>query len=153
MKLLQTNIQHRRDALTIAEILEDVFINIYLPENRRLVSINEQPNTKQAAALAFFEERIKQLYSNFIDLLQVCDEDLNSSLFLFFSLQQIAHDPIGPIRMKAVSMLERLLSQRPEQEKHLLELIVDKLGDPDSNVAAKTLHLLNQLCKKNHFLF
>ena len=45
-------------------------------------------------------------------------------------------------------MLERLLSHRPEQEKHLLELVVDKLGDPDSNVAAKTLHLLNQLCKK-----
>ena len=47
-------------------------------------------------------------------------------------------------------MLERLLSQRPEQEKHLLELIVDKLGDPDSNVAAKTLHLLNQLRKKKY---
>jgi hypothetical protein len=45
-------------------------------------------------------------------------------------------------------MLERLLSKRPEQEKRLLELIVDKLGDPDSNVAAKTLHLLNQLCNK-----
>jgi ribosome biogenesis protein MAK21 len=48
-------------------------------------------------------------------------------------------------------MLERLLSQRPEQEKRLLELIVDKLGDPDSNVAAKTLHLLNQLCMKFFF--
>jgi hypothetical protein len=89
VKLLQTNIQHRRDALTIAEILEDVFINIYLPENRRLVSMNEQPNTKQAAALAFFEERIKQLYSNFIDLLQVCDEDLNLSLFLFFPFSKL----------------------------------------------------------------
>jgi hypothetical protein len=89
VKLLQTNIQHRRDALTIAEILEDVFINIYLPENRRLVSINEQPNTKQAAALAFFEERIKQLYSNFIDVLQVCDEDLNLSLFLFFPFSKL----------------------------------------------------------------
>jgi len=50
-------------------------------------------------------------------------------------------------------MLERLLSQRPEQEKHLLELVVDKLGDPDSNVAAKTLHLLNQLCKKKKSFF
>ena len=67
--------QHRRDALTIAEVLEDVFINIYLPENRRLFSINQQsnqPNTKQTAALAFIEETIKQLYSSFIDLLQVC---------------------------------------------------------------------------------
>jgi hypothetical protein len=44
-------------------------------------------------------------------------------------------------------MIERLLAQRPEQEKRLLELVVDKLGDPDSNVAAKTLHLLNQLCE------
>jgi len=50
-------------------------------------------------------------------------------------------------------MLERLLSQRPEQEKRLLELIVDKLGDPDSNVAAKTLHLLNQLCRKIFVFF
>ena len=44
-------------------------------------------------------------------------------------------------------MLERLLSQRPEQEKRLLELIVDKLGDPDSTVASKILHLLTQLRK------
>jgi hypothetical protein len=37
--------------------------------------INQQPNpptTKQTAALAFVEETIKQLYSSFIDLLQVC---------------------------------------------------------------------------------
>ncbi|CAF0814566.1 unnamed protein product [Rotaria sordida] len=135
VNLLRSNIQHRRDALTIAAVLEDIFINIYLPENRRLFFINQQakqPTTKQTAALAFVEETIKQLYSNFIDL-----------------LQQIAHDPIGPIRIKAISMLERLLSQRPEQEKRLLELIVDKLGDLDSNVAAKTLHLLNQLLEKH----
>lgn len=44
-------------------------------------------------------------------------------------------------------MLQRLLNKRPEQEKRLLEVLVDKLGDPDSTVAAKTLHLLNQLCK------
>ncbi|CAF1015084.1 unnamed protein product [Adineta steineri] len=132
VNLLRSNIQHRREALTIAEILEDLFINTYLPENRRLVPITQQFNTKETAALAVVEEKIKQLYSNFIDL-----------------LQQIAHDPIGPIRTKAVSMLERLLSQRPEQEKRLLELIVDKLGDPDSNVAAKTLHLLSQLLEKH----
>ena len=75
VNLLRSNIQHRRDALTIAEILEDVFVNTYLPENRRLVAINQQstpPSTKQAAALAFVEDRVKQLYSSFIDLLQVC---------------------------------------------------------------------------------
>jgi hypothetical protein len=74
VNLLRNNIQHRRDALTIAEILEDIFINVYLPENRRLVSINQQsnqPNTKQTAVLAFVEDIIKQLYSSFIDLMQV----------------------------------------------------------------------------------
>jgi hypothetical protein len=30
-----------------------------------------QPKSKQAAALAYLEETIKKLYSNFIDLLQV----------------------------------------------------------------------------------
>ena len=44
-------------------------------------------------------------------------------------------------------MVQRLLMKRPEQEKRLLEVLVDKLGDPDSTIAAKTLHLLNQLCK------
>ncbi|CAF1013413.1 unnamed protein product [Adineta ricciae] len=133
IQLLRTNIARRRDALTIAEVLEDVFLNIYLPENRRLLNISQQtPSSKQAAALAYVEDTVKQLYSSFIDL-----------------IQQIAHDPIGQIRTKAVSMLERLLSQRPEQEKRLLELIVDKLGDPDSIVASKTLHLLTQLLEQH----
>jgi hypothetical protein len=72
VNLLRSNIQSRRDALMIAEILEDVFVNTYLPENRRLVSITHQPNNKQAAALAFVEQTIKKLYSNFLDLIQVC---------------------------------------------------------------------------------
>ena len=78
INLLRDNVQHRRDALNISEILEDIFINIYLPENRRLVSITQQVNTKQAAILAFVEGKVKQLYSKFIDLLQVC---LKKSLY------------------------------------------------------------------------
>ena len=71
VQLLRDNIQHRRDALTIAEILEDVFVNIYLPENRRLVPTTDQLTSKQAAALAFVEQSIRELYSNFLDLIQV----------------------------------------------------------------------------------
>ena len=74
VNLLRTNIQRRRDALIISEILEDIFVNIYLPENRRLFFMNQRPNqptTKSTAALAFVEEMIKKLYSTFIDSLQV----------------------------------------------------------------------------------
>lgn len=71
MQLLRANIQHRRDALNIAEILEDVFVNTYLPENRRLVSITAPLTSKQSAILAFVEQSIKELYSKFLDLLQV----------------------------------------------------------------------------------
>jgi len=135
VNLLRSNIQHRRDALMISEILEDVFINIYLPEDRRLVSLDDRtdlPNSKSNAVLAFVEDRVKYFYSIYLDL-----------------IQQIAHDPIAAIRFKAVATLQRLLAQRPEQEKRLLELLVDKLGDPDSTVAAKTLHLLNQLLEQH----
>lgn len=74
VELLQNNIQHRRDALTIAEILEDIFINHYLPENRRLVPFEQQtemPNTKSNGILYLIEDKIKSLYAKFIDLLQV----------------------------------------------------------------------------------
>ena len=73
--LLRSNIQRRREALTIAEVLEDIFINIYLPDNRLLSNITQQANTKQAAALAFVEETVKRLYGSFIDLLQVCSKE------------------------------------------------------------------------------
>lgn len=72
--LLRTNIQHRRDALTISEVLEDVFVNTYLPENRRVSPIAQPASSAQAAALAHLEQTVKQLYANFIDLLQVCEE-------------------------------------------------------------------------------
>lgn len=156
MQLLGSNIQHRRDALAIADILEDIFSTTYLPDNRRLVFLHQRatpPTTKVAAMLAFVEDTVKQLYLKFIDALQVCDASTSfrkGSSCALLSSKQIAHDPIGPIRLKAVAMLQRLLNKRPEQEKRLLELIVDKLGDPDSTVAAKTLHLLNQLCEKKH---
>ena len=74
VSLLQTNIQHRREALTVAEVLEDIFINTYLPDDRRLIFIDQQPtqpNTKIGAILDLVEDKVKHLYGKFLDLLQV----------------------------------------------------------------------------------
>jgi hypothetical protein len=79
-QLLRTNIQHHRDALNnIAGILEDVFVNTYLPENRRLVSITTALTSKQSAVLAFVEQSIKDLYSKCLDLLQIRRESSKSN--------------------------------------------------------------------------
>ena len=74
VNLLQTNIQHRREALTVAEVLEDVFVNTYLPDNRRLLFIDQQPTlptTKIDAVLVVVEDKVKRYYAKFLDLLQV----------------------------------------------------------------------------------
>lgn len=99
--LLRTNIQHRRDALNIAEILEDVFVNTYLPENRRLVSISVPLTNKQSAVLAFVEQSIKNLYSNFLDLLQVRGDISNPKGCLCWFLSSKLHMiPLRPFVAK-----------------------------------------------------
>lgn len=83
VQLLQTNIQHRRDALTISEVLEDLFVNVYLPENRRLNPFNQSANSKQTAILMIFEHLLKKLYSSFLDLIQVSFSFVSSVRIVF----------------------------------------------------------------------
>lgn len=48
-----------------------------------------------------------------------------------------------------VTCLHDLLAHKPEQEQNLLKLLVNKLGDSDNKVAAKTSQLLIELLVKH----
>ncbi|CAF1143278.1 unnamed protein product, partial [Didymodactylos carnosus] len=140
VQLLRNNLQHRRECIEIMEILKDIFIQDYLPQQKKLLTIEQHDlssiktqnpdDMKRIAILWFLQDKLKRLYSSYLD-----------------SLQKISHDPIENIRIKAIVTIQHLLVQRPELEKRLLELLIDKLGDPDHTAAAKTLHLCNKLCK------
>lgn len=61
------------------------------------------------------------------------------------ALQAATHDPVEEIREKMLGHLFDLLYQRPEQEKRLLSVLVNKLGDPHRKVASRAVMLLLKL--------
>jgi ribosome biogenesis protein MAK21 len=57
----------------------------------------------------------------------------------------IINDPLKPIKKKFMAMLLEMLVRRPEREEKLLEVLVNKLGDPDVDIANYTIKLLKDL--------
>jgi len=45
--------------------------------------------------------------------------------------------------------MQELLSKKPEQEKRLLSLLVNKLGDPDRKIGANVVFMLQQIIREH----
>ncbi|XP_033730348.1 CCAAT/enhancer-binding protein zeta-like, partial [Pecten maximus] len=61
----------------------------------------------------------------------------------------MSKDTIQAAKQKAISTVYELLADKPEQEQLLLSMLVNKLGDPDYKLAAKSTHLLSRLVDKH----
>jgi ribosome biogenesis protein MAK21 len=64
-------------------------------------------------------------------------------------MQELSRDTLMHVRNNMVTCLHDLLAYKPEQEQNLLKLLVNKLGDSDNKVAAKTSQLLIELLVKH----
>lgn len=121
----------RTAALQAIDAMKDLLLNGLLPD-RKLVSLFKQPLSKDASdvkvALAYYEDYLKKSYFKFIQI-----------------LEHLSHDPILHVRMNVVSHIFDLLKAKPEQEANLLRLGVNKLGDVENKVAAKTSYQILQL--------
>ncbi|PVH14480.1 uncharacterized protein CXQ87_002621 [Candidozyma duobushaemuli] len=121
----------RNAALQAVNSMKDLFINSLLPD-RKLVAFNKasltQTASEQKLALAYYEDFLKKCYFKFIQV-----------------LEYLSHDPILHVRMTVVTHIFDLLKAKPEQEVNLLRLGVNKLGDIDNKVAAKTSYQILQL--------
>ncbi len=47
----------------------------------------------------------------------------------------------------SATIADLLIANKYEQEKYLIEILANKLGDPDHEVASKILYQLKKLCK------
>ncbi|CAI5758639.1 unnamed protein product [Candida verbasci] len=125
----------RTAALQSINALKDLFINGLLPD-RKLVYFDKQPLEKDASdqslAIYYFEDYLKKSYFKFIQV-----------------LEKLSQDPILHVRMNVVTHIFDLLSAKPEQEANLLKLGVNKLGDLDNKVSAKTSFQILQLEQKH----
>jgi len=118
----------------IVDNLRDLFLFDLLPESRKLKYFREQPYsspkvTSEHLLYWVFEEELKIRFVEFLGVLEIA-----------------AKDPIEHLRDVAVKSIFMLLNQRPEQEKALLTMLVNKLGDPHAKVASLAVtYLLNLL--------
>ncbi|XP_066280307.1 CCAAT/enhancer-binding protein zeta-like [Branchiostoma lanceolatum] len=131
----------RREATQAVDTLKELWLSDLLPDGRKLKTFEQHPlsiltevtggnqeGRRRRLIMWYYEDRVKQLYSEFIS-----------------AIQTLAHDTVATNKSKALGTVLELLSNKPEQEKVLLELLVNKVGDPDYKIASKAAHLLGKL--------
>ncbi len=128
-----------REGRTMAcDALKDLMLQTLLPE-RKLRWFAQQPladlpadeaSPERIARLRYwyFEDAVKRSY---IDFLAILERDLG--------------DTVSKFKLKAMHTVADLLKTKAENEKILLTLLANKIGDVDKRVGARTVHLLQTL--------
>eukprot|EP00927_Polykrikos_kofoidii_P028740 TRINITY_DN25009_c0_g1_i1.p1 TRINITY_DN25009_c0_g1~~TRINITY_DN25009_c0_g1_i1.p1 ORF type:complete len:892 (-),score=158.44 TRINITY_DN25009_c0_g1_i1:611-3286(-) len=126
----------RGDAAMVVDALKDLFTGSLLPDRKlksfaQMEPLSEKLLGKPAFTLrcvvAFFEDYLKTAFAAFI---QILSEAAHSSVLFF--------------KLKAIRTVHDLLTAKPEQERALLSLLVNKFGDLTSKVSS----LVSQCLKK-----
>lgn len=130
----------RRERSPAIDAFKDLLINDLLPADRRLMNFDDrdfncgaQQLTKRHLGYALFEEELKHLYSEFLEVLEEC-----------------GRDSVSHFKLKSVSVVFDLLVAKPENEKQMLSILVNKLGDPERKVASNASYYLRLLVEKHH---
>lgn len=76
----------------------------------------------------YFEDQLREQYERFV-----------------LNLAAVASDTVDTNREKAIAAMTDLLVGNAEQEHKLLELLVNKIGDPNSKVGSKAVFCINKL--------
>ncbi|KAL7533174.1 hypothetical protein ACHAXR_005083 [Thalassiosira sp. AJA248-18] len=118
-----------------SEALSDLFVNMLVPKDRKLASLEDRPLylyegdrtlSPRVLLLWRYEEMIKQRYASYL------------SRYLGRTLA--GEDE--PSKKNALTTASVLLMQIPEGEEILLTMIVNKIGDPGRKIASAAGHQL-----------
>lgn len=127
----------RRECITAAEAIKDVLIKNILPKNRQLISFNAHKmhelheNKRQKQLLLwYFEGELKRRFSIYVE-----------------SLVAMLQDNVDAPKEKALSIISSLLAHTTEEQSILLNILVNKVGDPNYKIASKTVYILTKLLK------
>ncbi|RNA44224.1 CCAAT enhancer-binding zeta, partial [Brachionus plicatilis] len=133
----------KRECMLAIDALKDIFGNFLLPK-RALHSFHEHPfeylNSlnddktlrEKRLVLWYFESLLKVKYSNFLKALQL-----------------VFQDTLATTKFKVSSVLtDLLIINHNEQQKVILDSVVNKLGDPDHQVSSRIIYQIKNLLKK-----
>ncbi|XP_032678469.1 CCAAT/enhancer-binding protein zeta [Odontomachus brunneus] len=137
--------KHNQCNMIVAS-LKELFLDDLLHPKFRLLKLEEQDLDKlnlenesnaivktsgarnRLLAHWFYEDQLREQYERFI-----------------LNLSAVASDTIDTNREKAIAAMTDLLIGNAEQEHKLLELIVNKIGDPNCKVGSKAVFCINKL--------
>ncbi|XP_014674207.1 PREDICTED: CCAAT/enhancer-binding protein zeta-like [Priapulus caudatus] len=135
------NKKGRRESIMALDTIRDLVLSELLPDGCKLKCFDQHPllcldelssGNRDVAdrrlIIYQFEHQLKQQYANLVE-----------------TLKKLSFDNLKAVKTKALRTAYDLLINKPEQEKELLSILVNKLGDPDRKVAANCCHLLGQL--------
>ncbi|XP_018428741.1 PREDICTED: CCAAT/enhancer-binding protein zeta [Nanorana parkeri] len=135
----------KRQNLMALDTFKDLILSDLLPDNRKLhtfaqhdfdmleeISSGNRDARDRRLILWFFEEHLKQHVAEFVEVLNT-----------------LTHDNLIATKAKVLNVVSELLCNKPEEEKTLLTLLVNKLGDPQYRIATKASYLLEVLLNKH----
>ncbi|VDO53150.1 unnamed protein product [Haemonchus placei] len=136
--------KNTRESLEILPILEEIFLNHFLPPDRKLIPFSGRPlkrigeicsNSKDGRrrllVLWRFEHKLKLVYERFLR-----------------AVEGLASLVVEDLSKRALRTALNLLAERPEGERFLLSMLVNKLGHPKTHIAAFVATLLEDLTKR-----
>ncbi|KAM8809823.1 CCAAT/enhancer-binding protein zeta [Eudromia elegans] len=135
----------KQQSLMALDTFKELLMSDLLPDNRKLSSFSQHPfnNIEKMASgnrdsrdrrliLWYFEHQLKLQVAEFVQ-----------------ALETLSHDSLTATKARALAVAHELLCNKPEQEKVLLVLLVNKLGDPQNKIATKASYLLETLLHKH----
>ncbi|XP_073416225.1 CCAAT/enhancer-binding protein zeta isoform X2 [Dendrobates tinctorius] len=135
----------KRQNIMSLDTCKDLLQSDLLPDNRKLHMFVQHPFDKleelssgnrdardRRLILWYFEEQLKQHVAEFVKVLET-----------------LTHDSLIATKAKSLNVIYELLCNKPEEEKTLLVLLVNKLGDPQYRVATKASYLLEMLLNEH----
>jgi len=131
----------RSDSMMAVDTLKDLFINTLLPD-RKLKTLDQMApilpkgisvsDFTELCVVAYFEDYLKTAYAAFIQI-----------------LSEAAHNTVIFFKTKAIQTAYELLAAKPEQERALLGLLVNKFGDTGAKVSSNVAFCLKRLVESH----
>nr|CCA21527.1 conserved hypothetical protein [Albugo laibachii Nc14] len=121
----------RREASMAIRSLQDLFLETFLPSDRALLFFHQQSllNISFPLLLVWYHEnQLKTVFAQFISILS---NGMNDSILTF--------------QKSCILANHTLLSSKPEQERVLLAMLTNKLGDASGKIVSMVHALLRQL--------
>jgi hypothetical protein len=99
-------------------------------------SILEDKNSQEVLINFYIEDFIHKRYYEFVQTVN----------------QLLLTEPLNNIKKKMMRLVLELIIAKPEREDVLLEMLVNKLGDPDVDISNFAIKLLKELQNVNYLL-